>query len=76
MTPDQIIQLRQKLKIAQAFYKNNFFHSCGRTIDEALALLPCPTCNGTGREIKFSPGQREFGGDASSSYEIPCPDCQ
>lgn len=38
-------------------------------------MSECKTCRGTGREIKFRWGQREFGGDASTSYEIPCPEC-
>ncbi len=35
----------------------------------------CNTCRGTGKQIKFRPGQREFGGDASTSYETTCPNC-
>jgi hypothetical protein len=45
-------------------------------VSEVLIFFPCETCNGTKRKIMFQPGQREFGGDASTSYEVPCPDCQ
>ena len=35
----------------------------------------CRKCDGTGMIGKVVPGQREFGGDASTWSEHPCPDC-
>ncbi len=83
MKSTDITKIRQLLRTAQkAFWTNEgWTYSHAPTsevlplIDEALALLPCETCNGTKRKIIFQPGQREFGGDASTSYEIPCPGC-
>ncbi len=38
-------------------------------------MTKCRLCGDTKKIIKFLNGQREFGGDASTSYEIPCPRC-
>ncbi len=77
MTPDQITQLRELLNKARKV----FWHEEGWTwyrvctaevlplIDQALALLPCPTCDGTKKIV-------------ASGYwgmlhkEVPCPDCK
>ena len=79
MTSDQITQLHRLLRNAQDCAKDtnieqkmkidsnqaykwimqDMFH----WIDKALALLPCPTCNGTGMPKVKSPG-------------AICPDCQ
>jgi len=53
MTPDQIAQLRQLLKEVLAdFPKANYIEDCKkmRLLEQALALLPCPTCNGTSKK--------------------------
>ena len=87
MTPDQIIQLRQLMFEIFAIADNDeplpvegeplcSFPRIKNLAEQALALLPCETCNGTKRKTVFYPGQREFGGDASTSREIPCPDCK
>ncbi len=38
-------------------------------------MSKCKTCNDTGMVGQILPGQREFGGDASTYHEYPCPDC-
>ena len=69
MTPDQITQLRQKLEQALAFYEDALFNASAGAVSEALAILPCPTCNGMGIV------QTEKSGYSITPC-IPCPDCQ
>ena len=80
MTPDQITQLRQVLKKAKAIRKNGMTFNDTYTVqdglakicdcvDQALALLPCETCNGTGKKLIL-------GCWGMVHKEIPCPDCQ
>ena len=61
-------------------YKGDYWYEqMVKKAREVIALLErpeCDTCHGSKRKIVFQPGQREFGGDASTSYEIPCPGCQ
>ena len=85
MTSDQITKLRtwlsraqdcakdtnieKKMKIdsnqAYKWIMQDMFHC----IDQALALLPCPTCNDSGRVPTFD----QASGLADAD---PCPDCQ
>lgn len=74
MTPDQITQLRQLLVEANRHTsKNGGYICCSKRVreclDAALALLPCPTCNGKG--TIFAP--KDITG---MRVTIPCPDCQ
>jgi hypothetical protein len=74
MPPDQITQLRQLLNrtkgqvettIERAIYSKRAAEGPGNKalgfLEQALALLPCPTCNDRYKQIA--------GG-------MPCPDCQ
>jgi hypothetical protein len=67
-------QIRQLLKEAMEYVYPNT--DVGIRIREALALLPCETCNGTGQ---IGTGVGEDGRDFDMrSPEIlePCPDCK
>lgn len=78
MTPDQITQLRQLLKYVKKIlryeYSNTRYDANFSGLDQALALLPCPICNGTGKvpngvfisclgDLTVGPGES-------------CPDCK
>ncbi len=43
--------------------------------NEVAKMSKCKICNDTGMVGQILPGQREFGGDASTYHEYPCPDC-
>ena len=65
MTPDQITQLRQCLKNIEKYYTKrggrvNSPMYVRQQLKQALALLPCPTCNGTGKSLE---------------YAVVCPEC-
>jgi len=67
MTPDQIIQLRHLLDRAIVRLSVTDTESeC--VIRQAYALLPCPTCNDSGRVPTFD----QASGLADAD---PCPDC-
>ncbi len=75
MTLDQITQLRTLLeeiittRVMCCDGKPQGDYACDLHIkiaEQALALLPCPTCNG--REVVRTP---EMGGG-----DMPCPDCK
>ena len=78
MTPDQIIQLRILLFEIFAIADNDepddeplcSFPKIKKLADQALALLPCPTCNGTGKKMST-----DFHGGTFGNY-LPCSDCQ
>ncbi|KKN56245.1 hypothetical protein LCGC14_0573900 [marine sediment metagenome] len=78
MTPDQIIQLRQLIKEVREMIKCPHDKNvvpcdfCKRTrlLDEALALLPCENCGGSGVE-EF----RDIESDGDLTYR-PCPRCR
>lgn len=81
---DERKKLRQLLKRAETIRKKEMIFNDKYTvqaglekickcIDEALTLLPCPTCNGTG-DSKASVVDDLSGGIVDT--EIPCPDCQ
>ena len=57
MTPDQIAQLRQKLnKVSdnlQLAEWGHFDNDSAILLEEALALLPCETCNGREKPLSF-----------------------
>jgi|GEM_PF-4468338 len=74
MTPDQITEIRRKLGLALAASENNFNHTSANYICQALALLPCPTCNGTSKvpDGIFIPRP----GDLTIGPSEPCPDCK
>ena len=86
MTPDQITQLRQLLERARKVFWNDEGWTWYKVetahvlplIEKALALLPCPTCNGTKKvflpesQAKDCPGYSPF----APTPSIPCPDCQ
>ena len=82
MTPDQITQLRQLLEKARRAFWNDEGWTWYRVettrvlplIDQALALLPCPTCNGMG--IMMRCVIRKEDGELMSQDPEPCPDCQ
>ena len=77
MTPDQITQLRQLLQKARKAFWNDedwTWYKVETTrvlplIDQALALLPCPTCSDSGRIPTFDQASQTADAD-------PCPDCQ
>jgi len=81
MTPDQIAQFRNLLKTKIAISKasadnENYSIPYQLSIKEAefiLALLPCPTCNGTGKtnDIRIDNEGCEF----VHRKNIPCPTC-
>ena len=83
MTPDQITQLRQHLREIREMIVcphgrnvNTHCDFCKRTrlCDEALALLPCPTCNGMG--IMMRCVVEKTTGELLSQDPEPCPDCK
>ena len=77
MTPDQITQLRQLLKKARKVFWNDEGWTWYKVetvrvlplIDQALALLPCPTCDGDEQILLPRVGM------PGVDWE-PCPDCQ
>ena len=83
MTPDQITQLRQLLKshCKKCRIRDDRHYikisACGIIecdISKALALLPCPTCNGT---EMVNTGDADIGdGIKRVGKFIDCPDCQ
>ena len=81
MTPDQITQLRQLIKEVREMIKCPHAKNvvpcdfCKRTrlLDEALALLPCPTCNGTGIMMRCVV---KDDGELLSQNPEPCLDCK
>jgi len=80
MTPDQIHQLRTLLKNTRKDCLCVIHEDCpccihwGEQVDKALALLPCPTCNGT-RNVGGSGDENEEG-KYIETETVPCPDCQ
>lgn len=83
MTPNQIIQLRQTLQKAKAVRRNGMTFNDKYTVeaglakicdcvDEALALLPCETCNGT----KQIPTAQSRGFGKENEIIDACPDCK
>ncbi len=73
MTPDQIIQLRTKLKkVAEMICMGE----CRTLIYQALALLPCETCNGSEIKKPESGCGDCLAGDGNCFADCPCPDCQ
>jgi len=94
MTPDQIHQLRQLLNRAQDYAKDSnierlnsidenqtykwIMRDMFQAVSEALALLPCETCNGTKwldwQHPKIVKRLAEETGTIPEQY--PCPDCQ
>ena len=94
MTPDQITQLRRILKdmcrISNTEPHNAADMAYGALALDALALLPCPTCNGTSEIPMTMPQEphpcktchgtrmkrlRGKTQEGGSAYET-CPDCQ
>ena len=86
MTPDQITQLHHLLKSILLIYGGNN-HQLGEWTKEALALLPCETCNGTGKVPKHDgkPCSPSCQGHRTHPCEVcghqwdgpmDCPDCQ
>lgn len=59
---DSIKEVEERWKTKETF--------CERTAKQALVLLPCETCNGTGEVPKI--GFRSFWYPTKK----PCPDCQ
>ncbi len=86
MTLDQITQLRQLLKKARQEVRNltpagicyPLYEelSVEKVIDEALALLPCLTCNGSEIKKPESGCGECLAGDGNCRAECPCPDCK
>ena len=85
MTPDQITQLRQLLEKARRAFWNDEGWTWYRVettrvlplIDQALALLPCPTCRDTKLVDLVGTGFHKYDngvGDPPKLY--PCPDCK
>ena len=84
MNPDQITQLRQLLREAQEAvgsltpagicYPLYGEKEIQTTLAKALALLPCPTCNGMG--IMMRCVVRKKDSELVSQSPEPCPDCQ
>ena len=79
MTPDQIAQLRTILKeVLDNFPQANYIEDCKsiRLLEQALALLPCETCNGTEIQKPKDGCGDCLAGDGNCFADCPCPDCQ
>ena len=79
MKPTDIAKIRHILKELKYCEENHLIFNFGNKvislaeINEALALLPCETCGGTG-DSKASVIDDLSGGIVDT--DIPCPDCQ
>ena len=50
--------------------------ACSEKVRQALALLPCPTCNGSEIKKPDSGCGVCLAGDGNCRAECPCPDCK
>ena len=64
-----IAKIHQLLKDAIEYKGDYAYGYIIKKCTEALALLPCPTCNGSGKKLISSCWDMIH-------KEIPCPDCQ
>jgi len=80
MTPDQITQLRQLIEKTRSVYagygSSERYEKLSSYLDQALALLPCPTCGDTKLVDLVGTGFHKHDngiGDPPKLY--PCPTC-
>ena len=76
MTPDQITQLRTKVKRVIEILRIpvEYDLEADALLAQILALLPCPTCNGMG--IMMRCVVKKDDGELLSQDPEPCPDCK